>query len=69
MQLKGVDMPLADKKNCRVEDRKILHGEFCSIRDKCFVCFDGKLVENYDNIYGGVAGGGTGGVWRLSEDS
>jgi hypothetical protein len=63
MQLKGVDMPPADKKSCIVEDREILHGEFCSIRDKCFVSFDGKLVENYNNIHGGIAGGGTGGDW------
>lgn len=56
-------MPLADKKSCIVEDREILHGEFCSIRDKCFVSFDEKLVENYDNINGGITGGGTGGDW------
>ncbi len=60
-------MPYADKKNCTVEGREILHGEFVSLREKCFLCVDGELLENYDFIYGGIAGGGTGGVWDDDE--
>ena len=60
-------MPYADKKSCKVGDREILHGEFASLRDKCVICNDGKLEENYDNIYGGLAGGGTGGVWEPTQ--
>lgn len=56
-------MAYSDKKNCKVGDREILHGEFASLVDKCVICQDGILVENYDNVFGGIAGGGTGGVW------
>jgi hypothetical protein len=56
-------MAYTDKKSCKVGDREILHGEFASMADKCFICDDGTLIENYDNIFGGIAGGGTGGVW------
>ncbi len=55
-------MPYADMKSCKVGDREIVHGEFVSVLDKCFVCNDGELEEDYDHIYGGMAGGGTGEV-------
>jgi hypothetical protein len=57
-------MAYTDKKSCKVGDREILHGEFASLSDKCVICNDGELEENYDNVYGGLAGGGTGGVWE-----
>jgi len=46
-----------------IGEREILHGEFASLADKCVICVDGTLIENYDNIFGGIAGVGTGGVW------
>jgi len=57
-------MAYSDKKGCKVGDRKILHGEFVSLIDKCVVRNDGRLEENYDNVFGGIAGGGTGGAWE-----
>ena len=51
-------MPYADRKKCRVEDREILHGEFASTSDKCFICNDGRLVEHYDNMFGSLEAGG-----------
>jgi hypothetical protein len=57
-------MAYSDKKSCKVGDREILHGEFVSLPDKCFICNDGRLEEDYDNVFGGIAGGGTGGVWE-----
>jgi len=57
-------MAYSDKKRCNVGEREILHGEFASLPDKCVICNDGRLEENYDNVYGGIAGGGTGGVWE-----
>ena len=56
-------MAYSDKKSCRVGEREILHGEFASLFDRCVICNDGMLEENYDNVFGGIAGGGTGGVW------
>jgi hypothetical protein len=56
-------MAYSDKKSCKVGNSEILHGEFASLADKCVICDDGCLVENYDNVFGGIAGGGTGGVW------
>jgi len=60
-------MAYSNKKICKVGDRAILHGEFASLVDKCVICNDGSLVENYDNIFGGIAGTGTGGVWDEEE--
>ncbi len=57
-------MAYSDKKGCKVEDREILHGEFASLVDRCVICNNGTLEENYDNVFGGIAGGGTGGVWE-----
>ena len=57
-------MAYSDKKGCKVGDREIIHGEFASFVDKCVICNDGRLEENYDNIFGGIAGSGTGGVWE-----
>ncbi len=57
-----------ERRSCIIEGREVLHGVFCCVKDKCFVCFDGNLVETYDNIYGGIAGGGTGGVWDDLDD-
>ena len=57
-------MNYSDKKSCMIDDREILHGEFASLIDRCVVCNNGKLIENYDNVYGGIAGAGTGGVWE-----
>jgi hypothetical protein len=57
-------MPYSDKKSCRIGEREILHGEFASLSHMCVICNDGELEENYDNIYGGLAGGGTGGIWE-----
>ena len=57
-------MAYTAKKSCKVGDREILHGEFASLSDKCVICNDGELEENYDNVYGGLAGGGTGSVWE-----
>jgi len=56
-------MAYSDKKSCKVGDGEILHGEFASLVDKCVICNDGILVENYDNLFGGIAGTGTAGVW------
>jgi|GEM_PF-919028 len=53
-------MPYADKRSCIVDGREILHGEFASLRDKCVVCVDGELYEDYSNIVGGMAGAGAG---------
>ncbi|MHC1728368.1 MAG: hypothetical protein AB9866_20595 [Syntrophobacteraceae bacterium] len=60
-------MPYADKKSCTVDGREIIHGEFVSLMDRCFLCIDGQLVENYDSIYGGIAGAGAGSVWDNEE--
>jgi len=60
-------MAYSNKKSCKVGDREILNGEFASLVDKCVICNDGSLVENYDNIFGGIAGTGTGGVWDEEE--
>ena len=54
-------MAYSDKKRCNVGEREI---QFASLPDKCVICNDGRLEENYDNVYGGIAGGGTGGVWE-----
>lgn len=56
-------MPYEDKMSCMVGDREILHGEFVSLRDWCAVCNDGELEENYDQIFGGIAGGGSDDAW------
>jgi hypothetical protein len=55
-------MPYEDKMSCKVGDRKIIHGEFISFRDWCAVCNDGELEENYDQLFGGIAGAGMGDV-------
>lgn len=60
---RGMDMPYADCRNCRVDGREILHGEFVALSDRCFVCNDGVLEEDYDNIIGGLAGAGTRDAW------
>ncbi|MGA2333495.1 MAG: hypothetical protein ABSG75_17250 [Syntrophales bacterium] len=54
-------MAYSDKKGCKVGDRKILHGEFASLSDRCVICNDGRLEENYADVFGGIVGGGTGG--------
>ncbi|HYA14323.1 MAG TPA: hypothetical protein VEF33_08285 [Syntrophales bacterium] len=56
-------MVYSDKKSCKIGDSEILHGEFASLFDKYVICNDGRLIENYDNVYGGIAGTGSGGVW------
>ena len=47
----------SDKKGCKVGEREILHGEFASLVDRCVICNNGTLEENYDNVFGGIAGG------------
>lgn len=54
-------MAYSDKKGCKVDGREILHGQFASLVDRCVICNNGTLEENYDNVFGGIAGDGTGG--------
>jgi hypothetical protein len=56
-------MPYEDKLSCKVGSREILHGEFVSLRDWCAVCNDGDLEENYDHLFGGIAGVGDADGW------
>lgn len=48
-------MSYADFKKCEIEGRELLHGQSACLKDKCIVCNDGKIEENYENVYGGAA--------------
>jgi hypothetical protein len=53
-------MSYEEKMSCKVGGREIVHGEFVSFRDWCAICNDGELEENYDQLFGGIAGGNDG---------
>ena len=46
-------MSYTDYKSCKVEDREILHGEHVCTTDKCFICNNGQLEEDYEIIFRG----------------
>jgi hypothetical protein len=56
--------PILTRRAARSETGRSFTASLPPSLTDCVICNDGRLEENYDNVFGGIAGGGTGGAWE-----